>query len=323
MLDIRDNLFSKIFKFRQSKMKTPLEDYCTEIFVYILRQLVDSKNMLSIEILKLFGFKELSPNDLSQIKISTREKHYIKDQIVIPDILIYQKEKINIIEVKVNSGLRKYNVTKKKTINQIDRYKQIPKINDVFLLSKYSFFDYSIKIENKVLWSQIYSILIDSDNIIIKNFVLFLEENGMKSIIVENGAEKGMNSIFSLAELIQKSLENILAKKNYELSDEISWDYFGYYLKKSGKHESIAWVGQYREELCDYIVFELLNKNLIKKAKKIMSEENKTIETIGDGENISYIFSKMEIKKITSYSNVNKQQEVIQKWYNENIEKLL
>jgi len=304
------DLFINIFKHTPSKEKKPLENYCTEIFVYILRQLIEIKDTLAFDLLALFGYINIKKEDLSHIKIVTQKTHYVNGKPVKPDIIISLRNKINIIEVKVNSGVRKYYLTKKKNINQIDLYKKIDKINDVFLLSKYSFFDYSLK--NRILWSQIHLILRNSNNEITRNFISFLEENGMESNIVENGAENGIKSIYALATLLEKSFENVLPNI-YELKPEIEWEYFGYYIKKN--NESIAWIGQYKE-FSDYLVFQPLGKRIIKEAKKI----NEKMELLGDSENI---FSKIEIKKITCLNNETQQIKVIQKWYNEIFKVLL
>lgn len=313
-LKMENNLFGEIFKYRQSKHQSPLENYCTEIFVYILRKLIDTKNDLSFKILELFGLYNLSKEDLENIKIITREKHYCKDRIVYPDIIIKFNDKINIIEVKVNSGVRNYSIKKNKIINQLKLYKQITdiKINDVFLLSKHVFFDYSIDKSNKVLWSQIHSLLKNIQNEIINNFTFFLEENSMESYIVEKNAENGINSVYALSVVIQNSLESILPK-NYTLHDEISWEYNGYHVKNN-KNESIAWIGQYLEHH-EYIVFVPTSKNLIKKAKMIY--ENMRI--LGEDE---LVFSELKISEITSYSSEKDQIEVIQKWYDKEIKKI-
>ena len=85
---MKGNLFSNIYKFKQSKVKSPLEDYCTEIFVYIFRQLLKSKDNVSYKLLKIFGFDKINEMNLSNIEVITREYHWVNERRVIPDILL-------------------------------------------------------------------------------------------------------------------------------------------------------------------------------------------------------------------------------------------
>jgi hypothetical protein len=314
---MQDNLFSKIFKYTATISKTPLENYCTEIFVYIFRKLIGKKDKMAYEILRLFGFNDMSDKDLESIKIITQKKYYAESRSVIPDITINLHNNNNIIEVKVNSGLRRYRI-KTRTIDQIELYKKITdiKINEVFLLSKYSAFSGSLNKENNVLWSQIHSILTKSENEVIKNYLLFLEENGMKSSIVEEGAENAISSISAILSLIEDSWTD----NKYKLGKcEIERDYFGYYLDNKN-NKSVAWIGQL-SEMKDYIVFEPLeDAKMIKNAKEIFEKKNAVIEMDSYG---CYIFSKIKIEDITCHRNNKEQIEVLQKWINDEINIIL
>jgi hypothetical protein len=303
-IEMKNNLFSDIFKYRQSKNKTPLENYCTEIFVYIFRQLIESKNLLAFSLLELFGFGYINKDDLDRIEIITQETHYINNGKVIPDIIIKYQKKINVIEVKVNSGLRYYKKSKTKYIDQIERYKEISNINDVFLLSKNVLFSKSLKNINKILWSQIHSILLKSDNEIINNFALYLEENGMKSSIVNVGAENGINSIYAIMNLIEKSWDN----EKFPLEEEVARENIGFYFN-NGK----AWIGQIME-MNEYLVFELLDDRLIKKTENLFKD--RVTERCS---NDCFIFSKIKLYEITSYKTEREQQERLQKWFKEEV----
>jgi hypothetical protein len=233
------NLFGDIYKFRQSKKRSPLEDYCTEIFVYILRQLMKSKKAISYKILEMFGFSEVEEKDLNYFEIITRESHYANGKRVIPDVIIKFHDIIDIIEVKIDSGLRYYKKSKAQYIDQIELYRNITdiKINEVFSLSKYILTNNSLKSTHKILWSQIYSILTKSENEIISNFVLFLEENGMKAFILNDGAENTIDSIAAILNLIEKTWIN----ERYPLvNEEITREYIGYKIK----NKNTAWIGQ-------------------------------------------------------------------------------
>jgi hypothetical protein len=315
-IDWEENLFNSIFKYRQSEKKSPLEDYCTEIFVYILRQLIKNKDNDSYKILQLFGLKELAEKDLSDIKIETRQKHLVNNKKCFPDILLILCNKNIVVEVKINSDIRKYKI-KRKNIDQIELYKNITdiKIDDVFLLSKYLSSNNSLNNSNKVLWSEIYSILINNNNEIIKNFVLFLEENGMKASIVKPGAENALDSIVSIMQLI----ENSSLKDKYTLKPEVLREYCGVYLKD--KDKDLAWVGQLNEQKQkEYLVFEPLSGKILKNAKKVYKEKNEEME-LDSSE--CYIFSKIKIKDITCYDDEKKQKEKFQKWIDEEINIIL
>jgi len=316
-----ESLFSNIYKYRQSKMKSALENYCTEIFVYIFRQLLYLESDISCELLKIFGYKNIEKKDLKHFEIITQESHISNykgvNKRVIPDIIIKFNDIINIIEVKIGSGLNYYEIDDK-FIDQIELYKNIningKKINDVYLLSKNVIFCDSIENMNKILWSQIYSLLSTSDNEVINNFNLLLEEYGMKSYILKNGAENTIDSIAAIMNLIEKSWE---ANKKYPLKEVISrhGDWIGFWVK----NKDTAWIGQLIEKK-EYIVFEIFDSKLINKAENIFKENNVNME-LDSTDNI--IFSKLSLKDIISYKTEKEQIEIIKKWCNDIIKKLL
>ena len=306
---MQQNLFKEIFKYRQSSGKTPLENYITEIFAYIMRQLILSKDKIAYELLALFGFNRIDEKNIEKIQIITQKSYDVENRKVIPDITLKLNKKISIIENKINSGLNFYKKTKNKYIDQIELYKKINGVKNVFLLSKYTVLSSSLNNNNRILWSQICSILEKSKNEIIQNFVFFLEENGMKSSIVNNGAENGIGSIVSIMNLIEKSWQN----EKYPLEKpEITRDYFGFYLY-SGK----VWIGQLLEKK-DYIVFELLDKRLIKKAENTLNE----IITEKDS-NECCILTEIKISDIASSKTEREQQEKMLKWFDKKINKIL
>ena len=315
------NLFSDIYKYKQSEEKSSLENYCTEIFAYIFRQLLKSKDDISYRLLEMFGFSNIEENDLKYIEIITQESHKAKDKTVIPDIIIKSRDKINIIEVKIDSGLRYYKKSKTKYIDQIEQYQNITDIkknkkNEVFLLSKYIMTNNSLESTHKILWSQIYSLLTKkTDNEIINKFVEFLEENGMKSFIINDEAENAIDSIAAILNLIEKTWNNTDISKKYPLkkNEDVSRHHIGFYVKD----EKTAWIGQL-EKMKEYLVFQIFEK-LDKKAESIFSKKDKTMDQVND----HYIFAKIPIKDISSKRTEKEQQEVFQKWINEEINKIL
>jgi hypothetical protein len=265
----------------------------------------------------MFGFSNIGKNDFKNIEIITQQRCKDKDKTVIPDIIIKSPDKINIIEVKIDSGLQYYKKSKTKYIDQIEQYKKITdiKINKVFLLSKYILTNDSLESTYKILWSQIYSLLTEkTDNEIIYNFVLFLEENGMKPFILNDGAENATDSIAAILNLIEKTWSN----KKYPLGkEEATREYIGFWVKDKGT----AWIGQLAERK-EYLVFEIIldNKQLIEKAESIFNEKKVAIDTDRHGH---FIFAKIPIKDISSKRTEKEQQEVFQKWINEEINKIL
>jgi len=311
-----NNLFSNIFKYRQRKDKSPLENYCTEIFAYILRQLIKTpeEEKLAFDLLELFGFSNIKNTDLGNIEINTQESHKtsVDNKRAILDIIIKLNDKVSIIEVKINSGLNKYD-TDKKIIDQIEKYEKINDIKgekSIFLLSKYVIFCDSLDKNNKILWSQIYSKLSNSENEIIKQFRMFLEENGMKSYKLESGAENTINSIQAIMGLIEQSWTN----EKYKLKEELAREYIGFWVKDKGT----AWIGQ-TTGYEDYLVFEICDK-LEGKAERIAEEKNMNLDV--DKFCQKYIFSKLSIKEITSYKTAEEQVKCVTKWCNKIINDL-
>jgi len=305
-----DSLFSNIYK-------SSLENYCTEIFAYILKRLIETEDKLAYKLLELFGFNNIKPSDLKYIDIITQERHSsIKNKSAIPDIIIKFNDIVNIIEVKVDSKVNYYEIDNKR-IDQIKLYKKIKdkdiKINEVYLLSKFVIFCESLDDTKRILWSQIYSILSNSGNEIINQFRLFLEENGMKSYKLESGAEKAIDSIQAIMGLIEQSWTNEKYKLIYP---EGSPNYIGYYIKD----KKTAWIGQNRARK-NYLVFEVICDNLVRKAKKIAKEKNIKLEW--EKSDAKYIFGEqLSIKKIASYKTAEEQVKCVTKWCNKIINEL-
>jgi hypothetical protein len=68
------------------------------------------------------------------------------------------------------------------------------------------------------------------------------------------------------------------------------------------------------------LVFEIFDNKLIKKAENVFKEKNSTMDTDANG---NYIFAKILLKDISLHRTEKRQQEVIQKWINEEINKIL
>jgi hypothetical protein len=125
--------FVNILKYQDTTKIIQLENYTTELFVFVLNYLKFNDSLLLKNLLKKFGF--LNDIDEKKISIKTQYRMVIGDNKGIPDIFIeYDKKKI-IVEVKVDSNLNFYEVDGK-LINQIEYYENIRNIDQVYLLSK-------------------------------------------------------------------------------------------------------------------------------------------------------------------------------------------
>ena len=130
----------------------------------------------------------------------------------------------------------------------------------------------------------------------------------MKTSIVKQGAEKTVNSIASIMNLIENSW--VVVNEKLKLKEEITREYIGFWVNNKK-----AWLGQLIE-MNDYIVFEVLDDNYVKKAEKIYLEKKQTMD-IDKHEN--YIFAKIKIEDIYSFETENEQQELFQKWIREEV----
>jgi hypothetical protein len=312
--NMETNLFERIFKYKETEKRKPLENYCTEIFVYIIEQLLLNNSISAIKILNLFGIKNYTERKLKNIKLSTRNQYVINKSKLIPDIEIKYGKKRLFIEVKINSGLNYYK-DNKKIIDQLARYKMIDNKNNVYSLTK--FINNSPAIENnqKVLWSQIYELLENENNEIIKNFLLFLKEHGMEKYNpVGNGVSSALQKARDLWYLIGNSWPQEYSE--YELKDTFCADYIGYWIKF--KKKLILWIGQtFESKLNDYIVIEITDNSFIKKLKK----QNVELPDETD-ENENIIFSKIDLKIILKEKSESKQRKILNDWIRKNIEKL-
>lgn len=234
------DLFINLSKYKPSQYVTPLENFTTEVFVYILKNLLDTKSSAATEILDLFGIK--NPD---KIIISTQTEYKVGEHILRPDITVESEEEITFIEVKVDSKLRE-SILGNEGEDQLQDYQKIntapeQKPTKVYSLSKNSI---SSSVKNNVRWYQIFEILkeIEDDDIIVKNFLCFLTENKMGSPTdftnaVQNLITANQQLIAYLIAIYENS--NFSKNSKYQLgSVYIEDDGIGFYIQDSQKRKS-------------------------------------------------------------------------------------
>ena len=310
ILTMYDNdSFVRILKYQNSSKVLQLENYTTELFVFILNYLKYCKSIILIWILNLFGIK--IKNDFKNLFITTQQIDGYDDYECRLDILIEYKGKKTIIEVKIDSKLNNYSY-KGKEINQQEHYEKIKGISAVYLLSKRII---SIKNpENRILWSSISELVGGTNDFILKNFYIFLEENDMASYKL---AKRHINSISSAIKSI-----NVLGNL---LIDNWPYDVYNFSIrpiaiskKEDGyigcrildeKKEEMFWVGMIYDDL-QYIYIELKNE----KIKKKLGDKKYNI--------LEGCFDRLDIENIVELESGEEQRKIIYNWYIKVMKKL-
>jgi len=290
-----------LLKYKETKNKTPLENFTTELFIFLLSYLIYNKSKYANMLLKVFGFNENI--DFNNISITSQYRTKVGKKEVIPDILIKYKNKNIIIEVKVDAELNEYEL-ENEIINQIELYNKIENITDVYLITKKLI---NIKDNSKrIFWTRIYSILESSNDFVVKSFLYYLEENGMKPRKINKDLFKALNSLSSLFSLVQDTWNF----ENYSISPfRYSTDgWFGCYVKRNDTN--ILWMG-----IDDGDNRESLYVHIDKGYSKNINLSNITLE---DG----YIFEKINLVEIINKENYEKQKETLLKWFKKVINKI-
>lgn len=172
-----ENLFIALCKYKPTENITPLENFTTEAFVYVLNALKKDNNTLFRDILSLFNIEDY-------LEIETQCVHQVTIEDItaklIPDIQIKDKNgNYTFIEVKVDSSLHGSKLGLK---DQLMDYRHITvdgKIGEVFSLTKEVIYSDSINDKNKIRWSQIIEMLEKTENDIVYQFKEFLISNNM------------------------------------------------------------------------------------------------------------------------------------------------
>ena len=299
--------FVRILKYQNNSKVLQLENYTTELFVFILNYLKYCKSIILIRILNLFKIK--IKNDFKNLNITTQQNLSIGDNECILDILIDCKGKKTIIEVKIDSKLNNYSY-KGKEINQIDYYKKIKGINAVYLLSKRII---SIKNpEYRILWSSISDLVGGTNDFILNNFYRHLEENEMVSYKLAkkhiNSISSAIKSIYVLEKLLDNWPDDIYnyTVKPINLSLKNGW--VGSYIYNE-KREQMFWAGITKNDP-QFIYIQLVHNKL----KKKLGERKYSI--------IEVCFDRLDITEITELDTNEEQKDKIYNWYLKVMKKL-
>jgi hypothetical protein len=302
--------FVNIQKYQNKTKAIQLENYTTELFVFLLNYLKHKNSPILKKILHEFGFK----NEVNYDNLEIHTQHILPyyDDKVIVDILIKYKKIKTIIEVKINSGLNNYE-RNGKILNQIEYYEGISDVRNVYLLSKRI-----LKIEkpeNRILWSKIYSIInVSEDLVLAKDFVLanfakYLEENGMDSIKLN---EDDLTVLISVSSF--HTLNKLLVEawpydydKSYSLTSlniSVKRGYFGCYIKKGDR--KLIWIGMGGEK--DGMLWtEILDENI----KKHLKAKGKDAWALGS----------LDLNLIVNCETSEDQKIAVCDWYCEILEK--
>jgi len=205
------------------------EDFVTESFVHLLRNLLINEKRAFINI-----FRKITKNSLN-LTVEELDNLKIRSQVLtdegVPDIELCSNEHRVFIEVKVESGFGK---------GQLEGYKKI--LNEDYrhpntcltVLTKYPVsmsqtnrvYDVAIRwvqisewLEELVLQDKVTSFLCDQ-------FIDFLKARGMGMNAISWELINGLNSFRSLIVM----LGEVLAANNIDHAKSVGYDYYGYYL---------------------------------------------------------------------------------------------
>ena len=315
------NLFTNLFKYKESDSTTPLENYLTELFAYILRGLIEEKNPVVCKLMNNIFLIPIDERDLSYINIETQREFYVSelDRTARPDIKItVHGKQVFFIECKVDSGLNQY-----RNIDQIQLYEKIEcngkeKNMGVRTLSKYAISTQSEKFlpEHSVFWRRIYSLFKKENfgletNPIITNFLAFLEENGMEERKELEFSKEGLNNYFALYDFLAENLNDFATKEKYSRVEFYgNSDYFGFTINYNKR--AYIWVGTYKEDQEHRIIVETMAENEDKVFNKL---ENKSIyENLGKSIYDHRIFAAISIAEIQKGKTSEEQSKIFADW---------
>lgn len=313
------DLFVNLSKYKPSENVTPLENFTTELFVYILKDLLRKKSNTGYKICKLFGIN--NPDEIEFI--STQKEYSVDNKKLRPDITIELAKRTIFIEVKVDSPLHP-SILKRNLNDQLEDYQQIEIPEQkviVYSLTKYSVCS---SVQKNVRWRDISNILDKKEekNQILDNFQNFLKINNMgvgKPMTKETAnIIETYNSFFSFLEEIfnnSKFKEN----KKYQLSKRIiNEEDFGFYImdaskpKSTNEDNSFYWFGIV-STYTDYLSFEVIVHCLMNDYSRKTNWSNKWKK---DSWGINPIISTIKLSRILNHEDYDGQIEEGTEWLN-------
>ncbi|MDD7610550.1 MAG: hypothetical protein PUJ82_06520 [Spirochaetales bacterium] len=325
------DLFSRLFKYKENESNSPLENYLTEQFAYILEYFVEQNNDIVINLFKLFDIS-IKKTDISKIQIQTQWETWVEkyNRFARPDIKITIGSSIYFIEAKVDSDLNQY-----EGFDQIQLYEAIDvtplKNEGVRTLTKYQICTkdktYSCFTEkHKVFWRQIYELFSKSkeqlqDNILVNNFLYFLEESDMAEKTALNYSADGLSNFYSFYGFLNEVLQDFARREGYT-GNGVKFngfkDYFGFDITYSGTR--VLWIGCFKNEDAkpenDFIVvtsYANERKLLNQLKKKIGEKQFEQVDYNGD-----LVYAKIAISDILAKNTFEEQKEVFDNWIKEN-----
>ena len=309
------DLFVNLSKYKPTENVSPLENFTTELFVYILKDLLRQKNEAGYEILALFGIRK---NESIQ-NISTQNEYKVDDRILRPDIEIDLDNRVVFVEVKVNSPLHP-SILKGHLDDQLEDYQQIQVTSGkavVYSLTKLKIYS---RVKTNVRWYSISKILkkLEGPNQIIDNFISFLEINNMS----EQKAMKAdtahlMTTYFSFFDYLREIFEASKFAQNSKYrygTNYVEKNGLGFFIMDKNKRKSkneedgfyfLGILPPYENEISFQVLSDYLKD---KKWKK---------DWLKDDEGVHPIIKKINISKITNEEDSDKQIENGVKWLNE------
>ena len=325
-----NNFFINAYKYSETKERSQLENFTTESFVFVLKFLILKYPEKAKKVLALFNIN-IETKDIRELSIETQKYFSVPDDFINinkipiekkeakPDIVICDnKNRRIIIEVKVESSLNIYNLNNEKTIDQVDFYKNLKNIEEVYTLSKHHI-EKNIASKYKIRWFQIYEILVKIDSFVVKEFCNFLEDNGMgeRKILNEKTLDI-LETVDALSELIKNAWEisSVQNKKLNAYTYISSWG-FGYYILDKDENNSAT------KEFSDFIgvnKIDLNSSNEIKYKNSITfwTRNKPRKKDLSDFEEISlggYILKeKIELTKLIELKNIDKQEQLLSTW---------
>lgn len=279
--NMKHNLFIQLCKYKMTEFVTPLENFCTEALVWLIEHLLECDKRIGDKILQLFGI-----NESEKISIETQVTHYIKNNNhnckLIPDIHIKTDSNKHVfIEVKVDSGLHESNISCKDQLDDYNLLKNERPNCEVYSLTKFDLSTESINSDHQKKWSDIYKILAQSQDELVKQFRKFMEDNdmeGFQALKFDISRIKSEQNNFN--DILRQAFEESELNGTYVLDEKryIYADGNGWYVNKKNNEDNKAhfWFGVIPNDksFISKILFEVLQHS-VKDYEKICFEKEK------------------------------------------------